>query len=97
MMLNKGSSNFSTHEEKINHLIVQEKVDILTITESNLKDNDHEATKKYDDRYNFENQVMTGNEESRVTIMIRKGIKYERMRRYELDDVSMCWVKIKCK
>ena len=40
---------------------------------------------------------MTGNEESRVTIMIRKGIKYERMRRYELDDVSMCWVKIKCK
>ena len=94
MTLNKGSSNISTHKNKIKHMIVQEKTDILVLTESNMKDNDLDTIEDYKN-FNIENQVMPGNEASRVLIMIRKGIKYERLNEYESPDVSMAWIKIK--
>ena len=32
---------------------------------------------------------------SRVCILIRKGLKYERTYKYEDNSVSMCWIRLK--
>ena len=96
MNINKGSSDFKTYQNELKAAIEEKKSDIITITESNLADTDKDATKPYADNFNVENKVMDGMEKSRVTCLIRKGIKYERLKNYELTNSSMIFVKIKC-
>ena len=94
MTLNKGNSYFLTKKETLNHFIEKEKPDILAIMESNLVSDDTDAKKAFED-YHIENQIMDHASMSRVCLMIKKGIKYQRMKELENPMVSMCWIKVK--
>ena len=95
MNLNKGHSDFPTHRNKIQHLLHDEKVDILVLTEANIKLNAPEQLSPYSNLYNIEFQCMTGVDKGRVVILICKGIKYERRIDLEAPNVSLCTVFIK--
>ena len=60
--INKGNSDFKTYQDELKKVINDKKVDIVTITKSNLSKNDEEALKPYKDKYNIENKIMTGAE-----------------------------------
>ena len=92
--LNKGHSNFSTSETQVSNIVKSHKLDLCTISEANLKQNDLTTHNTFEG-YNIESQFMKGATESRLVVVIKKGIHYERLYHLERDYISMMWFKVR--
>ena len=92
--LNKGHSNFSTSETQVSNIVKSQKLDLCTISEANLKQNDLTTHNTFEG-YNIESQFMKGATESRLVVVIKKGIHYERLYHLERDYISMMWFKVR--
>ena len=94
LQINKGNSSYKTKANLIHQILVENQSDVAVIGEANLN-RDDKAIRDDNPAYNVEEKVMETCEESRLVVLIKKEIEYERMTSLEFNDISMIWLKIK--
>ena len=92
--INKGHSNFSTKLNNILSLIEKEKPDILTISEANIEV-DHPSLMNNLSGYNAELKILGNAKQARLLVLVKSGITYERVEKFENDINAMITLKIK--
>ena len=80
--------------EMIKKHIKDYKPDILIIPESQIKDNEKNLDVDFKS-YVVENKFMTGLNWSRISILIKENVEYERLHHLENPKISTIWIKVK--
>ena len=92
--LNKGSSSINTYKSLILDSLDTHIPDIAITGDANLGINDN-ITKSNYKKYNIEAKFMLNCNEARLIVLIKKGIDYESLPRFEHNDLSAIWLKVK--
>ena len=92
--LNKGSSFIDTNKTIVRDNIVKSMADIAVLGEAQVGRESNTLTTDYPD-YNLELKFMDGAVKSRIAVLVKKGITYERLSGSEFNDVSMVVLKVK--
>ena len=93
LTFNKGSSYYPKHRDLILKTIDDANPSLCCITESNFRPNEKNLDTDLSD-YNIENKLLPGLGYSRVSLLIKKGLKYQRLTSMENDLLSTIWVKV---
>ena len=91
--MNKGNSNFHTYGSIMRHNVIDNLADVAIIGEANLTKGDDKIITDYPE-YNVEAKFMDGFDEARIVVLIKKGIRYQRITRLEHEDMSCIWLKV---
>ena len=92
--INKGHSNFSTHKELIIDLVNKNDFDILIVGKANFSEIEKDLHIDYPE-YLFEAKFMKGYELARLVVLVKKGILFERINKYDKPNSSKLVLKIK--
>ena len=94
LTFNKGSSWYPKHRDLILKTINDTSPSICCITESNFRPGEKNLHTDLNN-YEVENKSLPGLGYARVTMLIKKGITYQRLKSLENDLLSTIWLKIK--
>ena len=94
MTIKKGNSNLNTNKNLMINMINKNNPDILVITEVKVE-HDNKTLKIDYKGYNIESKILGNNKYSRIIVMIRDGMTYERITKIEMHDKTMILLKIK--
>ena len=92
--INKGNSKFETKLNNILSLIENEKPDILAISEANMEE-DAPSIRNHLKNYNVEMKFLGTSKVSRLVVLIKSDITYERLKIYENNTNAIITLKIK--
>ena len=96
--INKGNSSILTKIDILEHLVLSEEAQVVSIVESNVNLSKSDELKPMKG-FNFEHkQLFINNIKSsiaRTTIAIKDNISYTRMHNLENDQNSIIWLRIK--
>ena len=98
LQINTGNGNFMFHATELEDDIHETAADIVIISESNADTHDiveEQLRNKKFPNFVFEDKCMPGNPIARMSIMIKRGIQYERCNNMENDINSAAIVKVK--
>ena len=91
-------SNFNSKLPELRSTVDTNNSDIVIVSEANFDLDDQD---KYDERekifpdYNFIDKEVTGNRKARLTLMVKKPIKFGRISKYEDNENSTATIRVK--
>ena len=94
LQINTGNGAFSSSRDRLKQTVEENIPDLVIISESNMERSEPNLNLDFEGYY-FENNFMSHMNTSRITVMIKSGISYERIKSLEENDLSTIVIKIK--
>ena len=94
LIVNKGNSNYSTNKNIMINLVETEQPDIMVVSEANLERNNKNLDIDFKN-YDVESKFLGGNDLARIMVVVKKGITYERITKYENQENAKIILKVK--
>merc|ERR1711954_101143 len=98
LQLNYSNCNFSTKIDELKVTVIENKADLVLISESNFNTADTEAVLYRESKltdYKFVDKTTANNPVARLTVMVKSDLKFERMPEVEDNENPMVTLKFK--
>ena len=94
LIVNKGSSNYSTNKNVLINLVETEKPDIMIVSEANLEIDNKTLDIDFKN-HKVESKYLGNSDLARIMVLVHKSITYERMTKLETEDNAMIVLRVK--